>query len=419
MTRDISLYIFFIKMRVLSLFDWMACWYEALQRAWIPIDVYYASEIDKYAIQIAKKNHPDIIEIWDITQVKWEDYKDIDIIIGGSPCQWFSMAWKMLNFDDPRSKLFFEFVRLVKEIQPKYFLLENVKMKKEFQDVISSYMWVEPIEIDSALVSAQRRKRLYWTNIPWITQPKDKGIMLKDILESNAPDKYNLTERGMKMLMRNFGSKWQALNFDPSVLFKITYPSVCEQQEWLDRKCPTLTASMWTGGGNVPCVVVPKEWEKLIDVVDWEVRVKQATKQWYIVAEEWDWISLSYPSSTTRRWRVVKWKSNTLTACGQDSWVYEPSIQTPCGTQIGNSKNFWNSFGSQKAYTLRASNPNGVIESIQPPRIRKLTPIECERLQTMPDNYTESVSDTQRYKMLWNWWTCDVISHIFSFLPKE
>ena len=419
MTRDISLYIFFIKMRVLSLFDWMACWYEALQRAWIPIDVYYASEIDKYAIQIAKKNHPDIIEIWDITQVKWEDYKDIDIIIGGSPCQWFSMAWKMLNFDDPRSKLFFEFVRLVKEIQPKYFLLENVKMKKEFQDVISSYMWVEPIEIDSALVSAQRRKRLYWTNIPWITQPKDKGIMLKDILESNAPDKYNLTERGMKMLMRNFGSKWQALNFDPSVLFKITYPSVCEQQEWLDRKCPTLTASMWTGGGNVPCVVVPKEWEKLIDVVDWEVRVKQATKQWYIAAEEWDWISLSYPSSTTRRWRVVKWKSNTLTACGQDSWVCEPSIQTPCGTQIGNSKNFWNSFGSQKAYTLRASNPNGVIESIQPPRIRKLTPIECERLQTMPDNYTESVSDTQRYKMLGNWWTCDVISHIFSFLPKE
>ena len=93
-------------MRVLSLFDWMACGYEALQRAWIPIDVYYASEIDKYAIQIALKNHPDIIEIWDITQVRWEDYKDIDIIIGGSPCQWFSMAWKMLNFDDPRSKLF-------------------------------------------------------------------------------------------------------------------------------------------------------------------------------------------------------------------------------------------------------------------------------------------------------------------------
>ena len=439
-------------MRVLSLFDWMACGYEALQRAWIPIDVYYASEIDKYAIQIAKKNHPEIIEIWDITQIKWEDYKDIDIIIWGSPCQWFSMAWKMLNFDDPRSKLFFEFVRLVKEIQPKYFLLENVKMKKEFQDVISNYMWVEPIEIDSALVSAQRRKRLYWTNIPWITQPKDKWILLKDILEIDAPTKYDLTERGMKMLMRNFGSKWQALNFDPSVLFKITYPSVCEQQEWLERKCPTLTASMGTGGGNVPCVIVPKEWEKLIDVVDWEVRVKQATKQGYIVAEEWDWISLSYASSTTRRWRVTKGKSNTLTACGEASYVYEPMVAyapwsrefkqqwfkkdkvptlcardykdpkivaIPCATQLGQSQNFWTAYGSEKAYTLRASNHNWVIESVRPPRIRKLTPIECERLQTLPDLYTEWVSDTQRYKMLGNWWTVDVISHIFSFLPKE
>lgn len=439
-------------MRVLSLFDWMACGYEALQRAGIPIDVYYASEIDKYAIQIALKNHPDIIEIWDITQIKWEDYKDIDIIIWGSPCQWFSMAWKMLNFDDPRSKLFFEFVRLVREIQPKYFLLENVKMKKEFQDVISGYMWVEPIEIDSALVSAQRRKRLYWTNIPWITQPKDKWILLKDILEIDAPTKYDLTERGMKMLMRNFGSKWQALNFDPSVLFKITYPSVCEQQEWLERKCPTLTASMGTGGGNVPCVIVPKEWEKLIDVVDWEVRVKQATKQGYIVAEEWDWISLSYASSTTRRWRVTKGKSNTLTACGEASYVYEPMVAyapwsrefeqqwfktgkvptlcardykdpkivaIPCATQLWQSQNFWTAYGSEKAYTLRASNPNWVIESIKPPRIRKLTPIECERLQTLPDNFSEWVSDTQRYKMLGNWWTVDVISHIFSFLPKE
>ena len=457
----------------------MACWYEALQRAWIPIDVYYASEIDKYAIQIALKNHPDIIEIWDVTQVKWEDYKDVDIIIGGSPCQWFSMAWKMLNFDDPRSKLFFEFVRLVREIQPKYFLLENVKMKKEFQDIISKEMWVEPIEIDSALVSAQRRKRLYWTNIPWITQPEDKRIMLKDILEPNAPEKYNLSERGMQMLQRNFGSKWQALNFDPSVLFKITYPSVCEQQEWLERKCPTLTASMWTGGGNVPCiiqkvgdrdknnwgvrtdksytlpanpmsdrqqlVVIPKEWEKLINVVDWEIRVKQATKQWYIVAEEWDGVDLAYPSSELRRGRVIKGKSNTLTTDGK-KYVCEPMVAyapwsrefeqqwfktdkcptlcardykdpkvvaIPCGTQLWQSENFWTSFGSQKAYTLRASNPNGVIELT---RIRKLTPTECERLQTVKDGYTEGVSDTQRYKMLGNGWTVDVIAHIFSFI---
>lgn len=125
-------------MRVLSLFDGIACGYEALQRAGIPIDVYYASEIDKYAIQIAQKNHPDIIQLGDVCNIRREDVKDIDLIIGGSPCQGFSRAGKMLNFNDPRSKLFFEFVRLVKEIKPKYFLLENVKMKKERIDIISS-----------------------------------------------------------------------------------------------------------------------------------------------------------------------------------------------------------------------------------------------------------------------------------------
>ena len=302
-------------MRVLSLFDGIACGYEALLRAGIKVDAYYASEIDKYAIQIATKNHPDIIEIWDVTQVKWEDYKDIDIIIGGSPCQWFSMAWKMLNFDDPRSKLFFEFVRLVKEVQPKYFLLENVKMKKEFQDVISSYMWVEPIEIDSALVSAQRRKRLYWTNIPWITQPEDKWILLKDILEHDVDEKYNISEKHTTA-MKNARSSWE-LNLPDK-----------------DGKCGTIIASYYK---------IPQDWP-------------------YILKDK--------------------------------------QVSVPCATQIG----------------LRASNPNWVIESVQPPRIRKLTPIECERLQTLTDNYTDWVSDSQRYKMLGNWWTVDVVSHIFKHL---
>lgn len=192
-------------MKILSLFDGMACGYEALQRAWIAIDKYYASEIDKYAIQIAQKNHPDIIQIWDVTQIKWEDYQDIDLIIGWSPCQWFSMAWKMLNFNDPRSKLFFEFVRLVKEIKPKYFLLENVKMKKEFQEVITEYLGVEPIEINSALLSAQNRKRLYWTNIKWITQPEDKGIFLKHILESEVDEKYYLSDKQIEMINNRWG----------------------------------------------------------------------------------------------------------------------------------------------------------------------------------------------------------------------
>lgn len=187
-------------MKVLSLFDWIACWYEALLRVWIKVDAYYASEIDKYAIQIAQKNHPDIIQIWDVCNVKWEDYQDIDLLIWGSPCQWFSMAWKMLNFDDPRSKLFFEFVRILKECKPKYFLLENVKMKKEWQDIISRELWVEPIEINSSLVSAQNRRRLYRTNIPSVSQPKDKGILIKDILDQSVGEKYYLTDSQIEMI---------------------------------------------------------------------------------------------------------------------------------------------------------------------------------------------------------------------------
>ena len=369
-------------MRVLSLFDGMACGYEALLRAWIQIEKYYASEIDKYAIQIAMKNHPDIIQVGDVTKLKGEDFKDVDMIIGGSPCQGFSMAWKMLNFNDPRSKLFFEFVRLVKEIKPKYFLLENVKMKKEFQDVISEYMWVQPIEINSALLSAQNRKRLYRTNIPWIVQPEDKGILLKDILETDVDEKYNLTERQLKTMNRDFGSKGKI--YDNSEI-----------------KTSTLTASMWTGWWNVPCIV---------SVVDGELRIRQATKQWYIVANEWDGVSLAYPNSTTRRGRVTKQKSNTLMA-SWDSYVVQKVWDR-------DKNNRW--VHTDKSYCLPA-NPMSdrwqmVVEWL---RIRKLTPIECERLQTMPDNYTEGISDSQRYKMLWNWWTCDVIAHIFSFIKTD
>ena len=290
-------------MKILSLFDWIACWYEALLRAWIKVDAYYASEIDKYAIQIALKNHPDIIEIWDVCNVKWEDYQDIDLLIWGSPCQWFSVAGKQLAFDDPRSKLFFEFVRILKEAKPKYFLLENVKMRKEWIDIISWYLWVEPIEIDSALVSAQRRKRLYWTNIPWVTQPKDKWLVLNDILE-NKGGRYLTNEQ----------------------LEKVKY----------------------------------LKWAKAIPRV----------KNWH--------------KYTYREWAIP----------------FPDSIEKPSRTILTSEGGI-----SRTSHTI--------ADKIW---IRKLTPIECERLQTLPDNYTEWVSDTQRYKMLWNWWTVDVIAHIFRFM---
>ena len=353
-------------MRVLSLFDGMACWYEALQRAWIKIDKYYASEIDKYAIQIATKNHPDIIEIWDVCNVKWD-----------------SVAGKMLNFNDPRSKLFFEYVRLLREVKPKYFLLENVKMKKEWQDIISRELWVQPIEINSSLVSAQNRRRLYRTNIPNIIQPKDKWILLKDVLEENVDEKYYYSaERWNKLLANKYEITKRLEEVNAKCNTLITNSWWNHERKIAVSDCPA-TKEFDSKGFNtdkVPTLLArdykdPKVAVDLISMRGGEILVRQATKQWYIVANDGDGISLAYPNSTTRRGRVIHQKSNTLTT----EW---------------------------ESHVLKDK------------KIRKLTPIEYERLQTLPDNYTAWVSDTQRYKMCWNWWTVDVIKHIFSFIPK-
>ncbi len=168
---------------VLSLFDGMSCGQIALDRAGIEVDNYFASEIDKHAIKVTQANYPDTIQLGSVTEIKGADLPQIDLLIGGSPCQGFSFSGKQLNFDDPRSKLFFEFVRLIKECKPKYWLLENVVMKKEFEQVITECLGAEPVKINSALVSAQNRERLYWANFP-IKQPKDKGVKLIDILEN-------------------------------------------------------------------------------------------------------------------------------------------------------------------------------------------------------------------------------------------
>lgn len=181
-------------MNVLSLFDGISCGQIALQRAGIRVDRYFASEIDKYAIKVTQHNYPKTIQIGDIKDIDLDNLPKIDLLIGGSPCQGFSFSGKQLNFDDPRSKLFFEFVRLVKRCKPKYWLLENVVMKKEFEQVITKHLGVEPVKINSALVSAQNRKRLYWANFP-IKQPDDKGIKLGDILEDTEMVAPNATKR--------------------------------------------------------------------------------------------------------------------------------------------------------------------------------------------------------------------------------
>lgn len=166
---------------VLSLFDGMSCGQIALDKIGIKYDKYFSSEIDNATIKVTQANYPNTIQLGGITKIKAADLPKIDLLIGGSPCQGFSFAGKKLNFEDERSKLFFEFVRLKNELQPKYFLLENVKMKQEWQDVISEHLGVKPIRINSQLVSATRRDRLYWTNIPNVEQPIDKGITFDDI----------------------------------------------------------------------------------------------------------------------------------------------------------------------------------------------------------------------------------------------
>ena len=177
------------KINVLSCFDGMSCGQIALERAGVPVNKYYASEIDKYAIKVTQSHYPNTIQLGSI--VNWEEWIDEietpDLLIGGSPCQGFSNAGQGLNFEDPRSKLFFTFVNirnyLVQKNPDLKFMLENVKMKKAWSEIITEQMGVEPVLIDSALVSAQSRKRLYWTNF-FITQPEDKHIYLKDIIET-------------------------------------------------------------------------------------------------------------------------------------------------------------------------------------------------------------------------------------------
>jgi DNA (cytosine-5)-methyltransferase 3A len=308
------------KINVLSLFDGISCGQLALQKAGIEYNQYFASEIDKYPIAVTQKRFPETIQLGNIEN--WHKWKlpKIDLIIGGSPCQGFSSAGNQLNFDDPRSKLFFEFVNVINHYKPQYFLLENVKMKKEWSDIITKYMKVKPILINSALVSAQRRKRLYWTNIPNVMQPKDKKILLQDIIE------HGYTEKNKSYCLVS--------SYTPSL------------KRYLKKHMHQIVWNNWNAHKS-------------------KLR---------IIANS----------------RCIDEKS--------------PS----CTTRMNNPNNNGTTVLFYKNLTWR-----------------KLTPLECERLQTIPDNYTlvahphfhgKMMSDSRRYMMIGNAWTVDVIAHIFSFM---
>ena len=394
-------------MNVLSLFDGMSCGQIALDKLGIKPTNYFASEIDKFAIQTAKKNFPDTIHLGDVTKLQtsgdhlldeFECGHKIDILLGGSPCQGFSFSGKRLNFEDPRSKLFFEYVRLLKALKPKYFLLENVRMAKASQDIISEYLGVEPIVINSNLVSAQNRHRLYWTNIPNVTQPKDKGIVLKDVLEDydTIGEEHFHSNKAMEYMERG-NKKWMQAGSRRADRYT---------QSPDKQKAFTLTANFHKG--------VPYNY------FDDTRATSNETTGLILEGHATNLNGHDYVK------RIYSPDGKAPSLCASSGGNLEPKVSVK-GARIvnrrldenGTRKDNDTSIPLQAQIEVRADDISNCLTTVQKDSIvvkdkrwRKLTPLECERLQTVPDNFTEGVSNTQRYRQLGNGWTVDVIAHI-------
>ena len=393
-------------MNVLSLFDGMSCGQQALERAGIKVDNYFASEIDKYAISVTMANYPNTIQLGSVVNVGGGLPK-IDILIGGSPCQSFSFAGKRKGMStkdeqeiltlqhylqlksegfqfEGQSYLFWEYMRLLNEVKPKYFLLENVMMGEKWEKILSKAIGVKPIEINSSLISAQNRRRLYWTNIGMeqtglfgdmesiIKQPKDKGILLKHILENEVNDKYFLSEKMLKNL-------------------RITN----ETNNIIGHS---------GSGGQKGIIHNPEGQLSSLCATDY----KQAKQ---II------IHNTMPRSST----TGKGGTGPLSRADGKTYCLDTG-QTNAIEVIPMDYRYDEGFRPRvngKSPTLCLGSQNGLSGNALAKinnRIRRLTPIECERLQTVKDNYTNHVSDSQRYKMLGNGWTVDVVCHIFSYI---
>jgi len=423
---------------VLSLFDGMSCGQIALNRLGIPIKTYYASEIDPYPIKVTQANYPNTVQLGDVRDISLESLPEKpDIILAGSPCTGFSFAGKRLAFDDPQSVLFFEFVRLLKEIEPEWFLLENVKMKKEYLNVITEHVGVEPILLNSALVSAQNRWRYYWTNIPGINEPEDRGIVLRDILETEIGQEHFYKQKSIDYMERG-NDKWQQegsrradryeqtpdteksftltanwhkgvpYNYfkdDTSRLHKpkqvgvaaeINGHDILKRVYSPDGKSPTLNSC--SGGNREPKVAI---YQKPRGTNKGGIRAKDGKT----------------PSLTSSSWQ----ENNLLVKCMTE--VRTPEANKIRAEHKKRTGKDWSprhmrhlvERDDDKTNTLTANTSKQHIIQIQKDsemRWRKLTPIEAERLQTVDDNYTAHVSNSRRYHMLGNGWTIDIICHI-------
>ena len=363
-------------MNVLSLFDGISCAYVALERAGLPVASYTAVEIDKNATRISQKNYPDIIRHDDVRT--FHPTRRCDLLIGGSPCQDLSIAKKeRKGLDGDRSGLFWEYIRIRNEAKPTWFILENVaSMPKKDRDIITREMGVEPVMFNASLVSAQSRKRLFWTNIPFAL-PDDRGIVLKDILQPPGEVDERMVMKGKAFCLTatyahqtptENGIK-NSIERKHRTMVKIGHTGESDNQASRvydpDGKSCTLGANGGGGGAKTGLYKIGTETGLIIP---------EATKIGYAIAKDGDSVDISYPNSKTRRGRVGNKVKNIMTT---------QSI--------------------------------GVVQNQQ---IRKLTPIECERLQGLPDNYTEGIAMTNRYKCLGNAFNVDVVCCILERLTR-
>lgn len=402
-------------MRVLSLYDGISCGMAALERAGIPVESYDAFEIDKYAIQVSRKNYPQIVHHGDVFGGSYSDFKGYDLLIGGSPCTYWSIAktGREVTPDGMGGKLFMEYVRALRESGCKYFLYENNNsIHQNIKDFISEQLGVKPIMINSALVSAQQRKRCYWTNIPNVSQPADKGILLKDILESGLPwqDKsYCMTASYDGAVLWNTLQRSQrSMIAEPvGVAQRGRYIQSGKRSE----KCAGGTEQFIEArkDGKSNCLTTVQKDSMVAEPIPFNTYNGEGEKSRTFMAGYY-----KYGEATIIKNKGFK---GGATAIAQPVRVGEygnggqgQRIYSVRGKSVTLSANG----GGQGAKTglYKIDLPDGDYI------VRKLTPIEAERLQTLPDNYTEGISNTQRYKCIGNGWTVDVIAHILNGLKE-
>ena len=407
----------------LSLFDGMSCLQIAAKELGISPQKYYASEIDQHAIKQTQLNFPDTIQLGSVTEWKmWDiDWSKVDLIGAGSPCQGFSFAGKQLAFDDPRSVLFFVFIDILNHSR-KFnhnvkFLLENVDMKREHMNVINNYCGLFAININSNRVSAQNRNRWYWSDIRTkqvglfgethtdIPQPKDRGILLKDILEKEVPEKYYLSDK-----MLNYFDK-RAANFNAG---KVNIRAETDKATTL---CASMSSCDISDNFVLDTKLKPKENQTKANCFTAGGNSGGLHSDMDLICVAMRGRNPDNPSDrrtgspTEQRLEPnLSGKTNCLTSVQKDNLVMQLNER-----QQNNFKN-----GDEKANTFlstswKGSQANGMT-LIGEIRIRRLTPTECARLQTIPEWYKWGCSDTQQYRMLGNGWTVQVIAHILSFL---